>query len=351
MEEQGVKVSSAALRMRLRAEAVPFTGLMEQSADEVAAASSDPAVRRRALVWKINVVPALYRTLFMQQPLLALLDTWALLLQADQYLESGEGKQAFGPGSADLLATTRELERRVREIAAWAAPDRDLAKAGASVRAWVAEHPVKLSFATRESIVQYAATAAPGQELSAFAAVGAMNEDIEGMISRMDFLPVMVPRQATWQAELMYVDLVDPRMEVALKRGGEGLDKIDTMLTWLGTQGLDGFADQQRIQIMRALSAEMVEVEKLVDRQRTEAQAFVEQERKALLEQVRQERIAAMADAQKLADHAAEEGARRIQEVIDHLLLRTALVLGALLILAMAGTYLVRRGRPAAPRS
>jgi hypothetical protein len=114
MEQQGVKVSSEAIRTRLRAEAVPFTGLMEQAADAARDASPDPAVRRRALVWKLNVVPALYRTLFNQRPLVALLDTWALLLQAEAYLESSEGKAAFGPGVADVLATTRELELRSR---------------------------------------------------------------------------------------------------------------------------------------------------------------------------------------------------------------------------------------------
>jgi hypothetical protein len=173
--------------------------------------------------------------------------------------------------------------------------------------------------------------------------VGAMNEDIEGMISRMDFLPVMVPRQATWQAELMYVDLVDPRMDVALKRASEALDKIDDMLAWMGTIGLEDFANEQRIQIMRAVADERVQVEALIDRQRGAIQAFVDTVRNALLEQVRQERIAAMADAQRLADHATEEATRKAKEIIDHFLLRLGLVLGAVVVLAVAGAFLLRR--------
>ena len=131
MRQEGVEVSSEALQMRLRAEAIPFTGLMAQAADAARDASPDPAAKRRALVWKVNVVPALYRSLFNQRPLLALIDTWALLLQAELYLESSEGAKAFGPGAAEMLATTRELEGRVQEIARWAAPDRDLARRSA----------------------------------------------------------------------------------------------------------------------------------------------------------------------------------------------------------------------------
>jgi len=113
MEKEGVKVTSESLRMRLRAEAIPFTGLMEQTADAVAAASTDPAVRRRTLVWKINVVPALYRSLFNQRPLVALLDTWALLVQAEQYLLSSEGQAAFGPVEDRSRAGDHDRKRAI----------------------------------------------------------------------------------------------------------------------------------------------------------------------------------------------------------------------------------------------
>ena len=340
-----MKVSSEALRVRLRAEAIPFTGLMEQAADAATAASPDPAVRRRALVWKINVVPAMYRTLFNQRPLVALLDTWALLLQAEQYLESEEGRKAFGPGAATVLATTRELEGRVQEIARWAVPDRDLAAVRVKVLGWASNHPVRLTFATRESIEQFLVTLAPTEELSAFAVVGQLNEDMSGMISRIDFLPVMVPNLAMWKAELSYVDLVDPRMEDAMKRAGEAMARVDAMIAWLGTDGLDGFADEQRIQLTRAIAAERAEIERIVRTQREEIQAFVDRERVEIAALVQRERLAVMADAQRLGDHATAEAARRATEVVDHAIARLAVVLGALLVLA-AVLYLVVRRRP-----
>jgi hypothetical protein len=351
MEQQGITVSSEALRVRLRAEAVPFTGLMEQAADAARDASTDPAVRRRALVWKVNVVPALYRSLFAQRPMVALLDTWALLLQADGYLTSPEGKAAFGPGAADVLAVTRQLEQRIQEIARWAAPGRDLAKVRTKIQAWADEHPVRLTFATRDSIEQFLATVAPTEELGAFAVMGQMNEDMTGLIARMDFLPVMVPNQATWQGELAYLDLIEPRMAVAMQRAEEALARVDTMIAWLGTTGLDGFADKQRIEIVRALDIERVEIERLIGRQRGEIQAFVEKERTEIAALIARERVAAMADAQRLTDHATQEAARRAQEVVDHAILRIAVLLGALLAVALAGAFVLRRRTPSAPPS
>ncbi len=350
MQEQGAKVSSESIRMRLRADAVPFTGLMEQAADEASAASSDPAVHRRALVWKINVVPAMYRTLFNQRPLVALLDTWALLVQAEQYLESPEGAAAFGPGAVTMLATTRELEGRVRAIAQWAFPDKDLTPVRGKVLEWAEKHPVRLTFATRDSIEKDLVTMAPTEELSAFAVVGQLNEDMSGLVSRMDFLPIMVPRQATWQAELAYLNVVEPQLEVALKRTGEAMGKLDGVIAWLGTEGLDAFADDQRVEILRAVAAERIEIEKLVEHQRVELQAFVDRQREEIAALVGRERAAAIADAQRLADHATAEATRSAKEVVDHAIVRLAVALGAILILwAVLSWFLRRRAQPARP--
>jgi len=350
MEEQGVKVTSEALRARLRGEAIPFTGKMEEAADAVRESSADPAVRRRTLVWKINVVPALYRALFNQRPLVALLDTWALLLQAEDYLRSPEGKAAFGPGVDLMLATTLEIEGRVKEIAAWAAPERDLVKVRASLQRWVEKHPVRLTFGTRENVEPFLATVAPADELGAFALAGRMSENLDGIIDRMDFLPVMVPLQATWQAELVYLDLVDPRMDVAFQKGGEALVKVDEMLEWLGTEGLDHFANEQRVQLMRAIGSERMEVERLIERQRLAIEEFVDRERAAVAAMVAAERAAAIADAQRLVDHASAEASRRAMEVVDKAFLRLAVLVGVSLA-AVLGIALVlrRRGFAAGP--
>ncbi len=305
MAEQGVAVSSEALRVRLRSEAIPFTGLMEQAADEARDASADRDVRRRTIVWKVNVVPALYRSLFQQRPLVALLDTWALLLQVEDYLQSEEGRAALGPGSAGMLATARELEGRVQEIAAWAAPGRDLAAIRSRLGTWAVAHPVRLTFATRESIESELVARAPTEELSAMAVAGRVSEDVDGLVSRVDFLPVMVPRQATWQAELTYLDLVDPRMEAALDRAGTALESVDQVITWLGTSGLEAFAQEQRRELEALLRAETRAIAELAQVQREGAQVFVAAEWREALVQLRAERVAAFAEARALAYHAA----------------------------------------------
>ncbi len=267
MEEEGVTVTSDALRTRLRGEAIPFTGRIEQSADDVRAASADAAVRRRTVLWKANVVPEVYRTLFHQRPLVALLDTWALLLQADAFLASPAGREAFGAEGAERMrATVVELEARTEAIARWAAPGRDLGAVRTRLRAWADAHPVQLGFSSRDGVEEFLASIAPPEELGMAAIAGRVNEDVEGLVARVDFLPIMIPRQATWQAELTYLDLVDPRMDLAFARASQALDKLDLMMVWLGSSGLDAFAREQRVQVGRALDEQRLELERLVER-------------------------------------------------------------------------------------
>jgi uncharacterized protein YgbK (DUF1537 family) len=152
----------------------------------------------------------------------------------------------------------------------------------------------------------------------------------------------------TWQAELAYVDLIDPRLAAALQGGQDALARVDDLIAWLDG-GVDALADRQRVALVQAISAERIEVERILEGQRSSIQSFVNGERTAILEQLRQERIAIMADAQRLTDHATEEATKRAKEIVDHALLRVAWILGGVLIVALVGVFLLRRRAQPAP--
>ena len=345
MKESGVAVTSDALRTRLRAEAVYFTGSFGGAADAARDRSTDPAARRRALVWKTNVVPALYRTLYQQRPLVALFDTWALLLQAEDYLASPAARAALGPGVATMHATAVELEGRVRKIAAWAAPAMDLDAARKKIAGWALQHPVQDGFATRVGIEEMLVTLGPGEDLGVLAVAGRIDDDLTGIIERLDFLTTMVPDQALWKAELTYTDLVDPRLETVLGKSEALLARFDALVAWLGPEGLEEFTDGQRETLLAAVRGERLAVEALLDRQRRELEAFAERERTAVAAMLVAERKAAAGDVERLVDHAAAEATRRAEQVVDHLVRRLAILLGGAVVLLGGVAWLVRRRR------
>lgn len=89
-----VAVTPNQLRLRMRALVGPMTGQIEQAADQIIAATTDDAVKRAALRWKIEVVPALRRALFEADPFAAVIDTRVLFNQMADYFERGPGKEA-----------------------------------------------------------------------------------------------------------------------------------------------------------------------------------------------------------------------------------------------------------------
>src|SRR5262245_39931067 len=65
MEGTGkVSVSAAVLRARVNDLAERFAGRIELTADRISGATSDAALRRRALVLKVDAIPAVYTAAF-----------------------------------------------------------------------------------------------------------------------------------------------------------------------------------------------------------------------------------------------------------------------------------------------
>ena len=92
----GVSVSATVLRARVDDLAERLAGRVEETSDRIRAEARDRAIRRRALTAKIEVIPAVYSAAYRIDPLEAALDVWALAFQLSQFVEEGDGRDAFG---------------------------------------------------------------------------------------------------------------------------------------------------------------------------------------------------------------------------------------------------------------
>ncbi|MCL7991619.1 MAG: hypothetical protein M8840_10795, partial [marine benthic group bacterium] len=71
-------------------------GAVEVTADSIIKATSDPDVRRNALAWKANAIPAIQTTTHHPDPLISFVDGWVLALMMADYFETGRGRDQFG---------------------------------------------------------------------------------------------------------------------------------------------------------------------------------------------------------------------------------------------------------------
>ena len=79
--QKDVPASYNQIRLRLRSMVGPACGEIEQTADQIIAGTTNAAVQRAALLWKIESVPALRAALFQPDPYTAQFDSWVLCYQ------------------------------------------------------------------------------------------------------------------------------------------------------------------------------------------------------------------------------------------------------------------------------
>jgi hypothetical protein len=109
-EQTRFKMTAGELRLQLDDLVGVFSGTIEQAADRVIAESANEGIKRHALMWKINAIPAAYRSLFQADPAVALIDTWVYSMQMVAYFEHGPGKDDFGQWQPVALDASRKLE-------------------------------------------------------------------------------------------------------------------------------------------------------------------------------------------------------------------------------------------------
>src|SRR5262245_48421545 len=207
MERTGaVSVSAVVLRARVDDLAARLSGRIEEACDRIRKEARDPVVRRRALVAKIEAIPALYSAAYRLDPLEAAMDVWALAFQLSQFVEADEGRDFFGPQQALARALARDvLADADAMIGGIVVGPEAFARARGKVEAWARGHPIERNLTARPSLAS--SMAEFRSERDAFVAVGAATETLENVSQRLNTYASHLPKQARWQAELLAEDM------------------------------------------------------------------------------------------------------------------------------------------------
>jgi hypothetical protein len=336
----------------MRALVDPMCGQLEQGADAIIAETTKASVRKAALRWKIDGVPALREALFRPDGFTALGDTWVLCHQMADYFEKGPGKASLEEASPQAVATCRRMEEEITRIAASITMSGDVSRTRAFARKWAAEHPIQHSIAGRESVLSRVLERELAGSFSAGEAVGEMTTALDDLNRKLDVYSAQLFRQARWEAELFRNEL----------REGVSVDKAFTLVERAVRSSEQAVATIEQLAPIAQRAAEVVvEVPKLVASEREAMLKSLDEdfkrsfqfteERMAAFEQITAERIVALKElreglkAERLALTQAME--QTSFKVVDYILWRLAqmvlVTLTLLLVAAIVGLHLVRR--------
>ena len=92
---ENVAASNNEIRTQLYGNAYAFSSAVQQASDAVLADALEPEIRRNALEFKIDAISASQITTAFSDPLMGLLDLWALSVQLKNYYTTGDGRDDF----------------------------------------------------------------------------------------------------------------------------------------------------------------------------------------------------------------------------------------------------------------
>jgi len=103
-------LSQEELSDELNAYASRFTGLVSTAGEEITAASDDPTIRRRALLWSLRLNPAVQEAAFHPNPQAGYIRTLTIAVMMRRYLTTGDGRNLFGASQPIAVAAGEALE-------------------------------------------------------------------------------------------------------------------------------------------------------------------------------------------------------------------------------------------------
>jgi hypothetical protein len=369
---QGIRAGARpeVLRSSLTEYLIQFSASVEQTADRIACGTEDACIRRSALLWKLNAIPAMRQACFRQEPLGGVLDAWTLAAQMKAFFDSEKGREAFGPYQDDVVSVSAKLLADARAL--WASVSRSEADVEewerTEITPWVEAHLLTdLSFARTSGIAKFAELIR--ERGGAVQTLMSTEEQVEILSEETRIYLANAHKQARGEAELVLGDLIRPDQTdnlvssvkllsaaadraatfaertpalVATERG-EILDAIDRQRRLLmhdvhGEQTeISAMIAAERETVLRAVTEERVEVMKAISAERVAALEGIGSERTAILAGVNDQRLetlswldseitcqrtALVGDVERIVQASLNHVDREMEKLVDKIMLR-----------------------------
>ena len=363
-------MSPTELHIRMQELSVFCAGIIEKHGDEIIARTNEPSIKRNALLWKMNSIPALYKAFYNPKPLIAMLDSWALSLQMKQFFKSEEGQKAFGNWHIYGWDAAVLIEAKMVELAKLMNSNGDISSPENFIRFWSDNHPIQIPFFVRESMVPILSSNTGEKALSGFQAAAKIPYQLDDITNRLTVYGDHLPKQARWQAELLLSDLgMHEKIEIlitelttatqVLQQVGGVVEKSPDIIAD-ERRAVLGVFRKERLETLSAVNKQRIETLDTINQQRIETLDFLarektaiidalENERKIVIEVLESERHVVLNEVESMGSRIVQDAIQELDNLIDHFFLRAAQLVGVCLIIIFCfggvGIYMINRKR------
>jgi len=352
MESVGtIEITSKELRARVIEFGRKFSGDVEHSANRIMEVSSDPEVRRNALLWKMHAVPAVQEAVLHMDPLMGVLEAWGLCLQMRNFFASGDGSELFGAQQPIAQATSESLVERAERFAEAVSSRGTMTDARDQLRVWAERHPLEtLNFQRPTVTASGANLLRTGARSGAFATVADLDAAAREGLYRLGLYNEYLLKEVRWHSQLFAEDLLkNDEIVSTLAVTRESLQRLTIL-----AESLPETVQEERQLILEALTAERLAILEALSLERAMILDRVGEERREVLEAVMGERARVLDALHAETEFAMDEldattdsAFVASRDLVDHAFWRLAQLLavaGAITFVAMLILILVFRG-------
>ena len=344
------QVSSHQLRVMVNEFVAHYANRVELVGDQVLAQSSDPVVRRNALLWKINGISSCFQAASRPDPLGAYLDIWILNRQMTQLFNSPTGGTLFGPAQQLVRAECVDFDSRLQYINQTAGADLPLGET--FVATFAADYPLTSLYFDREPIASRYIQEIEEPASEMFQVVANLEENLVEMRNLSVLYAEYLPKQARWESELL---LIDTAQQPIVQQPIQDFSLASHSIAQIAhtTETLPTVVREERAAFEQIVANEREVSLGELERMRKETLDAVTLEREAVLTAVRHERLAvsrqideqvatALGATDDLSRRRVDQLAAEAPGMIDHFFRRT-IQLGGVVFLLVVAYLLVRR--------
>jgi len=260
---------------------------VEEAADRILAETTDPAIRRNALLWKSQGISACFRAAARPDALASLMDIWALTRQSTEYFERTAGDPPLGAWQVAAIETSRKLEEPVRQIHATLGEGVPFGEK--HVTEFVAKYPLTSLYFDRASIASEYIESIKMPTPDLMVVVSGVNENVADMRKLSALYADFLPKQARWQTELLLLDSV-AQQPLAAALGNLTIAAQAADRAAATAESIPAVIEHQRQAAEQALTAERQAAFSELDRMRVDTLTTLREERLAVLAALREER-------------------------------------------------------------
>jgi len=306
---EGVKMTAAELGIRMSEFGKYFISKTEEASEEIRIQSKDITVKKNALKWRLNAIPAAIQSLSILDPVAAGIDIWALCEQQQQFFTYGNGKNLFGKYQYIAIEASTELMDEMEALANDFRDKKYRSNVSQNILEWTKENPIKDLNFHRRSTLDVLAKTLGSEEYSLGSTVGSIAIGVHDIRKQITLYTDLLPKQIKWQAQYeLYNFLGDSLIE-------KSINNFDRVI--LSTERISKMIEESPELVKEIQLSTLVEINK----QRLETLGMISQERIAILEAVTMERIAIL----ETIHNERTESLDRIEEIASKTIIQSSL--------------------------